>query len=163
MPQTSFASTYTTAFEGMLADSFESDIVSKANGEASANLYFGRGYRDNGTGGVINFSAAAQVLLGVSVFEQKDSSRLAVAGEAFAPKEMMNILRKGRIWVKAEQAVALNSPVFVRHTANGGTTAPGRFRIDIDTANATAVTGARWVTTTSAPDQLACLELNLPA
>lgn len=163
MPQTSFASSYTAAHEGALADSSASDIVSKCNLEASANLAFGEAVRDGaGAAGAVKFSGASQVLLGVVVFEQKQTAQLAGTG-AVAPTETANVLRAGRIWVKAEQAVALNSPVFVRHTANGGTTAPGRFRIDIDTANATAVPGARWVTTTSAADQLAILELNLPA
>lgn len=159
--QTAYPATFTAAFEGMLADSFESDMVSKANLDAAA-LSFGRGVRDGaGAAGMTAFSAASQVLLGVLVFGQRDSSRLAGTG-AIAQTETGNVLRKGRVWVRAEQAVALNSPVFVRHTANGGTTAPGRFRIDIDTANATAVTSARFVTTSSTADQLVILELNLP-
>jgi hypothetical protein len=160
MPQTSYSNSYTAAFEGMLADGAEPDIISKVNGEAATDLIFGRGVRETAAGAV-NISAAGQTLLGVAVFEQKDTAALSGSG-AIKPKETFNVLRKGRIWVKAEQAIVVGDPVYVRHTVNGGTTAVGRFRKDIDTANAILISNARWASTTSGADQMAVLEINLP-
>lgn len=160
MSQTSYSNTYTAGFEGMLADGGSPDIISKVNGEASTDLIFGRGVRET-SAGAVNFSAAGQALLGVPVHMQKDAASLAGSG-AIPPKETFNVLRRGRIWVKAEQAVAVGDPVYVRHTVNGGTTAVGRFRKDIDTANAILISNARWASTTSGADQMAVLEINLP-
>lgn len=161
MAQTSYSTGFSAiGFAGGLADSGDNDVVSKPNAEASANLVFGRGVKDSANG-CLNLSGGSDVLLGVLLHEQIDSSQLAASG-AKAPKDTCSVLRKGRVLVLAEQAIALGDPVYVRHTANGGTTAPGRFRKDADTANAIQVTKARWVTSTSGADQIAVLELNLP-
>jgi hypothetical protein len=161
MAQTSYSNSYSLGFEGMLADAKDPDIVSAKNAEASANLHFGRGVRDSANG-ALNLSATGQPFLGVAVFEQQEAALLTAAGEAVKPKDTFNVLRKGRIVVRAEVAVAIGDPVFVRHTVNGGTTAVGRFRNNADTARADQVTAARWVTSTSGADQLAVLEINLP-
>lgn len=74
------------------------------------------------------------------------------------------IMRKGRIKVIAEDEVTdLNKPVFVRF-ADPGVTPPnaslGSFRTDADVADAVAIVGARWRTTTVGTFQLAVLEVD---
>ncbi len=73
------------------------------------------------------------------------------------------VLTKGRIWVLAEDAVtSLDDSVYLRHTANGAVNVSGRFRTDADTARADQISNARWLSLTTAINQLAVLEINMP-
>ena len=75
--------------------------------------------------------------------------------------EAITMLKKGRIWVYAEQAVNPTLAVFWRHTTTT-TELPGDFRVDIDTDKATDIsTLATWVSVTSGAG-LAQLDINLP-
>lgn len=64
---------------------------------------------------------------------------------SYAPGDMVNIMRAGRIWTKAEVAVTKHDPVYVRVTANGALNTLGAVRNDADTANAELVSGARFM------------------
>lgn len=73
------------------------------------------------------------------------------------------VLTKGRIWVLAEDAItSMADDVYLRHTANGAVNVPGRFRTDADTAKADQISNARWLSLTTAINQLAVLEFNMP-
>lgn len=75
----------------------------------------------------------------------------------------VSTLKKGRIWVLAENIItSLSNAVYLRHTANGAINVAGRFRTDGDTNRADQITNARWKTLTTAINQLAVLEINLP-
>lgn len=79
--------------------------------------------------------------------------------------EPANVMRKGTIWLRPEDAVTPASGVFVRITANAGTgTALGAFR-GVDDAGNTEDIGAfaHWVTSSigDEPGGLAKLEINL--
>lgn len=81
----------------------------------------------------------------------------------YADGDKVPILKKGRIWVVCENiltAATMNS-VYVRHVA-GGAEQLGAFRSTADSTDATVLPGARWLTTTSAINSLALLEVNLP-
>lgn len=146
--------------EGGLGDSGHNDIVTRRH--ATLAVLFGRGVIRNAVEGeVANPSATGFVFEGIAVATQIAKPN-ATGVAQYDAKTAIPVLRKGRIWVLAEQAVNPSSAVFLRHTANAGTTAPGRFRADIDTAGADAITNARWLTTTTAADQLALLEINIP-
>lgn len=58
----------------------------------------------------------------------------------YADGDAVNVLTRGRIRVNVESAMSINANVFVRHTA-AGLEELGAFRIDADTADATAVPG----------------------
>jgi hypothetical protein len=149
MAQTSYSNSYSAiGFEGMLADTKEADIVSELNAEASANLVFGRGVRKTAAGGLL-MSAAGQSLAGIPVFHQRDTSHLDDNG-AIAPDETFDLLRKGRILVLAEQAVAVTDDVYLRYSAGTGDQTVGRFRKDpdgtaqVDTVTPTAVNSTEY-------------------
>ncbi len=80
----------------------------------------------------------------------------------FAAGDELPVLRRGRIYVKPEDAVVQGVQAFARFASGGGGTELGRFRSDADTATAAAVPSARWFTSTTAADQVAVLEINLP-
>lgn len=84
-------------------------------------------------------------------------------GYMWAVNEMVPYLRKGYIWVLAEDAVTAGVAAFVRHVAGAGEEL-GRFRSDADGGgpDATAHAGLVWRSTTTGANQLALLEVNLP-
>jgi len=105
-----------------------------------------------GTGdalGPINAAAA-----GVVAFSPARSSLTYSAGE------MASLVRQGRVWVSAEDAVSEGGPVYVRMTAGDGEYV-GALRGTPDSTDCALLQGARWATTTAAAG-LALVELNLP-
>lgn len=92
---------------------------------------------------------------GVSVKDE-----LAKPG-GYSQYEEVRILRKGRIFVDAEEAWTDGAQPFVRFASGAGGTVLGSFRSSADTATAVALPGARYVGTGSAAG-LAVVELNLP-
>lgn len=145
--------------EGGLADSGHHDLVTRY---ADAAIPFGRGLVAVGPDKSALPSATGFMFDGVAIMKHKAQTNADNEAE-YEANEAISTLRRGRVWVLAEQEVtSVDDPVYMRHTANGGTTAPGRFRIDADTDNADEITNARWLTTTSGADELALLEINTP-
>lgn len=56
-------------------------------------------------------------------------------GTGYAANQPVRVMRSGRCFVLNDITVALNDPVFVRYTVNGGSN-PGSFRNDADTSKA---------------------------
>lgn len=83
-------------------------------------------------------------------------------GAKYEAGEAISVVRKGRVWVLAEDVIALDDDVYLRHTLGGADQVPGRFRTDADTARADQITNARWVSVTSGVNELAQLEINIP-
>lgn len=110
-----------------------------------------------------SFSTGAIVVTGPGTLVEA----LTTGGEddAIFANEAANVLRKGTIWVRPEDAVTPASGVFVRITANAGTgTALGAFRGADDGGNSEDIGGfCRWVTSSvgGAKGALAKLEINL--
>lgn len=99
---------------------------------------------------------------GVSTLTQVKEQALTTGLVEYEDKSPVNVLRKGKIHVFAEEAIDpdTDSPFF-RHTASGGNTEIGRFRTDTDTATAVAVPNARFVTSTTGAG-LVVIEINNP-
>lgn len=91
--------------------------------------------------------------LGVSVVD------MAREAGTFEGQTMVPVMRKGRIYVKVEQAVAKGDPVYVRFSASGSQRL-GAFRMDADSATAALLPRAAFLTPASA-NGLAILEINL--
>jgi hypothetical protein len=159
MSQTTYNTEFAQAFPGLIADAADpKDILSRAN-EESANVPFGLAVVP-GTDGAEQFllpSATGQVCLGVLAHRHQ---REDVEADGLNEGEVGDVLKRGRIWVVTEEAVAVDSPVFFRHTAPG-VEQVGAFRTDADTANADEITSARWVAATSAAG-IAQLDISLP-
>lgn len=73
----------------------------------------------------------------------------------------MSLIKKGRVFVTAEDAVDPTKPVYLRLSANGAGTAAGQFRGTSDTTHTIQLTKAKWVGTRNA-DGLCALDLNYP-
>lgn len=164
--QTTYPLDMIVAFEGMAADGHNNKFIMSAVNVA-ADSFFGRACLAVAAEGdeFVQPTGSAGVFLGIlqhtHAVEQADLT-LATADQ---PKnQMANVMRRGWIWVVAEDEVtAVTDGVFYRHTTPGADPEfLGRFRTDADTADATQVTAAKWLTTTSGAGQLAKLEINLP-
>lgn len=80
----------------------------------------------------------------------------------FATGEMVAVLKKGQIWVVAEEAVSPGDTVYVRYTANGtGKTVLGAVRNDVDSTTAGALAGAE-ILDYDSNTSLALIAINRP-
>ncbi len=95
--------------------------------------------------------------LGVAL---RDSSK-APNANGYADESIIPIMRSGRAYMIAEDAVLAGGAVFVRHVAGAGESL-GRVRSDADGSDATALPGARYFSGASA-GALVIVEFNLPA
>jgi hypothetical protein len=112
--QTSYGTTRTKAIEGALADNGPHDVVVKYNGEASAEIAFGRGVKFGATDDAALLpSAQADKICGITVHsDQYAAEELGTTG--MKPKAVMSVLRKGRIWAMARSAVTPGDRLFIR-------------------------------------------------
>lgn len=78
----------------------------------------------------------------------------------YKASDTVNVLRRGRIYVTAEQAVTSDDPVYFRHVASG-TYKRGGFRKDSDSGKATLLSGAKWAKSAGAGD-VGVVEINFP-
>lgn len=147
----------TPAVKGGLADIALSDKVGRV---AAADVKFGLGLAQTAVAGQAEVPTATGFTFeGISV--QTNKPTLNATGEAlYEAGQEITVLRKGRIWVYSEVAVAVNDPVYLRHTDNAALLA-GDFRNDADTARADQIANARFITATTAAG-LVMVEINLP-
>jgi len=164
MSQTAYSVDPGLAFRGMLGDpNDDSFAIPLANGAAAAQG-FGIMVRRDATNPEDQFdvfSATGQAPVGVLVHTQAQQNPALAGSLGVDLLEMASVLRRGRIWVRVEEAVAVGDPVFFRHTAGGGGSEIGAFRNDADTASCDQVTAAAWLQGSAAAG-VALLELNIP-
>ncbi len=80
----------------------------------------------------------------------------------YAEFDMVSVLRMGRIWMVAEDAVTITDQVFVRFASGGGGTELGTVRSDADTATAVAQPRCRFLSVTTGALELVLVEVSLP-
>lgn len=152
----------TLAIEGGIADSGPHNIVSK-HIDIAGGIPFGFG-TVQGTleNDVILPTATGFLFTGIAIFKAKTDPNGAVAAQ-WDEDEAAGVLIAGRIWVVVEQAVTVADfdTVFMRHSGEAGNEAPGRLRVDLDTAGADQIAQARFISVASI-DSLCKVELNLP-
>lgn len=87
----------------------------------------------------------------------------AAAGEGVGVGQTFPVIRRGSVWIEAEEALGVNDQLHFRHTANGANTALGRFRNDADSNTCLPIpmNQARVVRPCTGPG-LCLIELNLP-
>ena len=110
-------------------------------------------------------TSGAEVIAGVGVLMYISSKSIpdTTTGLENAIGDMVNYMEGGDIDVIVEEAVTPASAVYARHTANGaGKLQLGAFRTDSDSGNATLVSGARFINSTSAAG-VATLRINRPS
>ena len=164
MTQTSFSRDMTAAYAGQVAHVLEPEMTVSpiAQGTIPAGRWVGRDSADADNEGSLP-DAAAEITatgFGVSVYDAKKED-----GSSYAQYESVLALKRGTIWVLAEDAVAHGGAVYARHTAGASLTDLGRFRSDDGDegggALAALVPSARWESSATAGN-LAKMSINLP-
>lgn len=168
--QTTVTSNPQTAYEGMIdGDQFFSSVVITKIANPSAGISAGRGLTYvSGSDTKTDLPAASTDITDVTKFQGVSVYAPSITGAWPLPSttgiyqqgQLVNILRRGRIWVYAEEAVAITDTVYCRYSSNGGNTILGRFGNTSDSSHAAAVPTARFVTSTTAAG-LVLLEINL--
>lgn len=161
--QTSMTNNPGKAYEG-LREAADSDVV--VSYVAQAALDAGQGVVQGTADNQCTLPAAAGDVtglpnLGIASYDpSKPNNWPAGVANAYPIGQVVNVLRKGRVWVYVEEAVTPASTPYERHTT-GSFTKIGRFRASNDTNTAAAFPRARFVTSAGIGG-LALLEINLP-
>lgn len=92
-------------------------------------------------------AATSDKVVGVSVFSHADNENTGVAG--YAAQSAVSVLRKGVIWVKVEEAVVAEDPVYVRAVATTGEVA-GAFRKSADGTDTILLSGCKFLSSAAA-------------
>jgi hypothetical protein len=164
--QTSFSVDKVRAYAGMIADAGDKDTGNKI---ATSAVPFGCG--------VVKRAAPADTVeqCGVPTATADVTARprgIAVKDESrrgpqsgfpggYELGDSVTYVKRGRVWVAVEGAVAQDSSAFCRFAAGGGGTVLGAWRADADTATAVAFPTAVFRTSTTGAG-FAIVEVNLP-
>ncbi len=145
--QTTYETGHDQAYEGQQGDASNRQDIKSRTVEETLGIAPGLAVVFAGAGVAGQHSkiklptAAGDLLEGItirSLEHQVDATQtIKYDDERSAP-----VLESGTVWVKVLQAVAINDPVFYRHT--GGD--EGTFRMDADTADAKAIDSAYFLT-----------------
>ena len=170
--QTEILSRMPIGIPGQLADLHTAefgDVVSETNEEASAELPFGVMVKA-GTGDdlVKNITTTADKLVGVIVHAQNFAIPVQLGETGLKPGVTFGVLRRGRIYVRVEDAVTPDDEVHVRAViggANGygeaGAESHGAFRGSDDGTDTIDITAfARWITSAEA-GEVAVVEIDM--
>lgn len=174
MTQLTYATEFTEAQLGMLADISENNIVSRYSDNVTP---FGRCVIRDAADDKVKLPAAildietatgeSRLVEGIVVMSQaiedQPANTLGVADvnvPAYPANYAFSVMRKGVVWVQSEQAVSPADPVFVRALVSGDEK-PGNFRKDADGTNAAQLKGARFASTTTGAG-LVKVEIDLP-
>lgn len=167
--QTTYPADFALGFEGQLADGGHDRFSETKVASTSADYFFGRAVMLDVTDETqFIIPAGAGTFAGITHRTHSVELDTLPAGteEGIPDTKPANILRKGRIIVFPEDAVAPGDTVFFRHSnAGADPEGNGRFRSDNDGGSGDVQqvsTGARWVTAAAA-GEAAILEINLPA
>lgn len=167
--QTTYLNKPTFVIEGQLADGGNPDIMSMYNSEASAEIAFGRAVKFGSTSGTdidaLLPAAETDKVAGIVVHSHAYSS--ATGGDlgttGVKPGGMLNVLRRGRIYVKCEDGCVPGDRLWVRAV---GSTPPeylgGLNNADDSTDMIDCTNQGVWLSTASA-DSIALLEVDFTA
>lgn len=107
-------------------------------------------------------STTNDVLLGISQFKQPVENSLNTStATAYPTYSAVDVVRRGYIYVNAEQTTGPASSIYWRYVDGGAGKPIGGFRIDADTSKAVQVTREFWPDAITA-GKVGALEINLP-
>lgn len=159
---TNYSTSFTPGLAGGLATGSPRAVRGRFNADTTVIAYGRAVVQGTTSDAIILPTTTAKDFIGVSYRCYAYENAETPQGDfGYAPGLEIDILTQGDIWVEVEEAVAPGDPVFFRHQASGANTIVGKFRKSADTATATQVNAARWVSSTPGAG-LAVLTINLP-
>jgi hypothetical protein len=149
---------------GQLADNHPHVIDSCRNNEASAEIAFGYAVCwDTEDQDVLLPAAETDLVRGIFLHSHSYQVGEQLGDDGILPGEMMNVLRKGRVLVTAEDSVAPGDRLWVRCTTGGaGEIIGGLTNADEGTETIDCTKQGQWLTTAAAGG-LAWLEVDFTA
>ena len=158
MSQTSISTSLTIAFAGMLADSGPNDIITRHNSEASAEMPFGVGVKQGVADAAALLPAAqADDIIGVVLHSHAYAKPTELGDDGLKPEAVMSLLRRGRVYVQVEEAVAPGDRGFCRRTAGAGEQL-GAWRASADSTDCVDCTKQTVFLTTASASGFAVME-----
>jgi len=152
MSQTNYQVNFDKAFEGMLGDANHMDALSRVI--EGANVLFGKavtfGTNDNQCKAL---SAISEKVAGIVIHKHIEEGELL-------EKDAVSLLRKGRIYVKVEEAVSPGDAVFVRAVVAGAEEA-GSFRASADSTDCIDISSKAEYLTSAEAGEFALVDINL--
>jgi hypothetical protein len=148
MSQTSYTDRPAAALPGMPYDISRSEFRSALNNSGST-IPFGVGVKQGATvdDAAVPPSGSTDKVIGISVRNYaQDNWGLGGTNAGIQTGDRFSILRRGRIYVQVEEAVAAGDAVYCRYASGSGGTQLGSFRKSADTSTAALVKGARYET-----------------
>lgn len=121
--QTTYGFGFTAAIEGQLADSGPHDIMVMRNDEASAEMPFGRAVKFGSTSDGFSAlvpAAEADIIAGIVIHSYEYDPTYDLGDDGVLPGRYVQVLRKGRIRVRLEDAVQVADRGWVRAVAGAG-------------------------------------------
>lgn len=159
--QTAYTSRPAIGYPGMLADNGDVDVASCFNREASAEIAFGRGVMMHSTDdrGVLLPTAQSSKLRGIVVLSHAyGSTELGDTG--IKPGHEVNVLVKGRVFVKVGKQVAIGDRLYVRVVAGGDPEFVGGIENAADSTDMIDCTAQGVFRTAAAQGGIAVLEVD---
>lgn len=151
MSQTNYQVNFDKAFEGLLADAKHESISRIVEG---SGVLFGKAVKQGTNDGqAVALSANTDKVLGVVVHKHIEKGELL-------EKDSISVLRRGRIYVKVEEAVVAGDPVFVRAVVAGAEEA-GSFRKSADSTDTIDLTSVAEFLTSAEAGEFAVVDINL--
>lgn len=154
MSQTAYPLIMPVALAGLIADLDQGFYITTGLNEEVVVLPFGLGLSKVGATVDDGYKLPAlvgSVIAGIGAFSQGMNNIGSVGwpatgGIPAARAVPFNVLRRGSVWVKVEEAVVAYDIAFCRYAAGAGGTQLGAWRKSADTATAATVKGARFLT-----------------
>lgn len=157
---------------GQLADLHTAefgDVVSATSEEASAEVPFGVMVKDGTDDDLVkNVNATNNKLAGITVFAHNFDYPVQRGDVGLKPGVTFGVLRKGRIYVRVEDAVTPASEVHVRAVTGGvngygtaGAETAGAFRGTQDATDTIDITGFAKYTSSADAGEIATVEIDM--
>lgn len=152
--QTSVSQNMTAAFAGMVSSGRDADYLPMRNNEASAEIAFGRGVvfeRSTDDDGALLPAAETDKPAGIVAHHHAYAKTTELGTTGLKPGAIMNVLRKGRIWVVCEDGCVPGDRLWMRAVAGGDPEFLGGLNNADDGTDMIDCTGQGvWLTTASA-------------
>ena len=142
-------------FAGMLYGTGPKQVESFVQGEASAEVPFGAVVAQGTAGSAgtpdkaILMVDANSVPVGVLIHSHAYNRETQLGTTGVKPTNVIDVMRKGRIYALFEGSVTKGNNAFIRHTAGVGGSQKGALRADADTASAVVCRGISFAETKS--------------
>lgn len=121
--QTTYPQNFTAAIEGQLADSGPHDIMVMRNDEASDEMPFGRAVKFGSTSDQFSAkipAAETDKIAGIVIHSYEYDPTYDLGDDGVLPGRPVQVLRKGRIRMRLEDAVQVADRGWVRAVAGAG-------------------------------------------